>query len=308
MISIKYIFAITSISLAFNCYATTDKIVAELHANKDYIGACDRAIKLAREGTGHDAYYFAAICKDRYDSTGVSNDEYIKWLNIASNNGDHGASYRLGQLFETSDYVSADPVRSLEFYRTAKRQSDKESFIPIVMEKIEYLEKQTDCAKRTTVIFNTEIKCSTRNDLDSALIAAGGTPKEHKENESVYLSHDLLKDSETLTIYYTEDGDFACLQYSFYNFSKVGNRIAEELTGKIVDKYGKSDDGLTSYRRNARHFWTLNDGITVKIIPNNIETHLRFCHPIYEKIMLSERYISAQETLHKERITEDEAY
>lgn len=303
---LKYLFSVLCMILTANCYADNLPTISDYQRKGDFLGACKFAVKLARGNTNHDKYYYAARCKERYDSLNISDSEYIKWLEIAGNSGHHGALHILGELYENGSFVNASPINALKYYKESIAHTDNTSFIEKTSKKINFLESQVDCNLQSTKIFSLHLKCSQKNSLDNAIINAGGKLKERRDNLDIYESSQLLKGSLLLSVYYTNLNQFACLQYSFSNLAKAGQ--ARNITSMIVNKYGKTDDNYVDFQSRKIMKWTLKDGLTINIESDIMETRLRYCHPAYEKVMLSERSKFRDANLQTSRIKQDNAY
>lgn len=300
-----FLFLATAVFVS-NVLASDEEALSRLMKSNDFEATCKYAVELARRESSYNAYYFAAGCKERHASLKVTDQEYLNWITLASKNNLNALS-KLGDLYASGQYVKGDPTIALVIYLQVRKRADNQSAIDRLTKKITFLELQTDCKKNHTTVFNHKIKCSKKNKLDEAIVQAGGVLKERNGNISIFKSQNLLKDSNTLSVYYTTKNQFACLEYSFTGFSFEKPSIASKITGMIVDKYGRTDNNQSRYRKNSMK-WSLDDGISITIKSDYLETRLRYCHPAYEKIMLSELDNLRKAKVHANRVKQDNAF
>jgi len=286
-----------------------NKSILEFQSNKDFYGACDFAVKQARSGADGSFYYYAATCHDKYKNISVSNSEHVTWLTTASKKGHHGAYSKLGKLYEAGLIVKGDPKKSIDLYRKALKhhkklesipQSFVESFFKSTNSKINELLLYTDCDLSTTKVFNKNLKCLERSSMKSAITENGGDLIKQTQNIDVYESSKLLEHSKTLSVFYTDNNDFACMQYEISNFKSLST--PEKLTALLIDKYGRPSSRNTKLRNGGAIKWFLKDGIDIRLTKNILLTRLTYCNPAYEKIFLSEKRNRESKTMHTERL------
>lgn len=280
--------------------------------NLGYMDGCELLIECARAEDPTVNYYLAAVCGFDHPGFGVEGHELLKWFTIEADKGDYGSLHYLGDMYQKAIGVPGDLDKALAYYKKAKmhvKESDDKGINRVLDKRdarVKELALQNSCDIRTTEVFGTMLKCSDRNTLDEAIRRSGGILSEAGDAYYKYGSKDLLEGSKSLELFFTNEGRFSCMSYSFGLFK--GRAFMEDMVALLTQKYGFHEDysSITKYRNPAT--WRLDDGVVITLEKSSFDTTLAYCLPAFENIRLAENEKQKNEALKSKARTQSNAY
>ncbi|GIU32543.1 tetratricopeptide repeat protein [Shewanella sp. MBTL60-007] len=197
--------------------------------------------------------------------------------------------FLLASMYENGQGVDKDLSKALSLYQ-------KSTLYPIDSKtdksksKVKQVYLELCLPEAHTLLFGVKIKCAYRDTMQPAVKRAGSVVKVEGEQywSDTYETSKVLKDSKSLSISYTLEGNFAKAKYVFPSNLDADQVI--RIRGFIARKYGSQD----SIKGNAKlgevtYKWTLDDGIRIIVYRGwpDTTTYLSFESPkhlaIYDK-------------------------
>lgn len=257
--------AILLLCITFSASATAGLKEGQAAFNKkDYKTAIKEWEPLARQGNVYaqrmmGMFYLLGLKVEQDDK------KAFFWYYKAAKQGDADSEAHVGAAYQYGDGVAQNDDLAIQWYRKAAAQGNDIAKSNLAM--MQSAITSAKCRKTaSTKLFNTLLRCATRNEFRGAVKSAGNKVEREDSKFWVdrYKSSAVLEGSKELLVGYTTDGKFATAQYTIpanmdaSKIVKVKDMVASKY-GKPHSSTGNPDVGEMEYK------WTLRDGIQIDL-------------------------------------------
>jgi len=230
---------------------------------KDYKTALKEWQPLAEGGNAYAQKMLGMIYDLGLGGIRSDDKQAFGWYYKAAQQGDSMAQAKVGHAYQYGDGVAKDDKQAMLWYRKSAAQGNN-----LAQDNLRLMQAEADAAQcdkaATTLLFNTKIRCTNRDEFRQAVKSAGNVVKREDRDFWVdqYKSETVLDGSDEFSVGYTSAGAFAYAEYTIPSGMDTGKVVAvKEMVarkyGQPQKAHGNPDLGEVQYS------WKVKDGIEI---------------------------------------------